>query len=580
MGQALVAAIKVGPGVAGEGRWPASPGEPSLDTHHLQWGPVPLRTAALTVLALSLIVPTALVGISSTQALSEPALDPAERGAWSDPIPAPASAEHAAVLPTGEVLIYQTAENVQLWDPGTGEFVDVSMDTHESINCAGLAMLPDGRLLAVSGHSHAHLGVPDPESPGTGIWSGHRETFIFDPWNRTWIEGPELSQGRYYPTAITLGDGSVLTVSGNDESGGPAETVERMVPGEGWSTLPSAERSMDFYPRLHQLPNGDVVRVGQEQRSLFLDTDTWTWSQGPDGNYGQRWGGVSAMLPGLDRVLVTGGGSWGFGGEGHQTAGVLRDDVGGIAENVVDGLTTGGQPATGHTEVLDLSGDEPTFEETEPMTFPRRDLALVLLADGDALAVGGGSGWEAFPGWVEHARSPELFDAEDETWSLMAPADRHRGYHSTAVLLPDGRVLVGGGDVEASTTGADEEPASSTISIFSPPYLFQGSRPSIETAPDKVTYGDGSFTVTSPDAGDVSEVTLVRMGATTHSLNTDQRVLEPSFTRDGTALTVDAPDDGARAPPGAYMLFLVDGEGVPSVAATVMVGPGGTLAAS
>lgn len=540
------------------------------------------NAAPITLLALTLLVPAMVLAIAPT---AEPATstlsDPATHGAWSDPIPVPVSAEHMATLPTGEVLVYQTAEDAHLWDPATGELTPVPTGSHASPNCAGLAILADGSLLTVSGHSHAHgpeVGqVPSPDELTPSTWAGNRLTLTFDPETRTWEQGPDLDQARYYPTAITLDDGSVLTVSGNDETGGPAETVERLAPGPGqaWETIDPAEQEMDFYPRLHLLPSGDVVRVGQEQQALFLEQETWTWQDGPIGHYGQRWGGSSVLLPGLDQVLVTGGGSWGFGSEGHQTAEVLRDDVPGVAENVVDGLVQGSTPATGHTEILDLSGDEPTFREVEPMTFPRRDLNTVLLPTGDVLAVNGGMGWEPIPGWVEHARSPEIFDTTEETWSLMAPADRHRGYHSTAALLPDGRVLVGGGDFEASTTTppTDEgEPLAPTLEIYSPPYLFQGDRPTIATAPQEITYDEGTFSVSSAEAGTVAGAALVRMSSVTHSLNTDQRYLQPDVSVQGSSVTIDAPTSPTEAPPGPYMLFLISQDGVPSVAEIVMVG--------
>lgn len=543
---------------------------------------MPRHPVPLALLAIALLVPTLVLAIAPTgEPATQGALDPAVHGAWSEPVPVPVSAEHMAMLPTGKVLVFQTAEDAHLWDPATGELEPVPTGTHDSPNCAGLAILADGSLVTVSGHSHAHgpeVGqVPDPESLAPSTWAGNRLTLAFDPATEAWTQGPDLEQARYYPTALTLDDGSLLTVSGNDEDGGPAETVERLAPGpdQAWETIASAEREMDFYPRLHLLPSGDLVRTGQEQQALFLDRETWTWEDGPTGHHGQRWGGASVLLPGLDQVLVTGGGSWGFGSEGHQTAGVFRDDTAGVAENVVDGLVQGSTPATGHTEILDLSGDEPTFREVDPMTFPRRDLNTVLLPTGDVLAVNGGAGWEPIPGWAEHARSPEIFDTEEETWSLMSPGDRHRGYHSTALLLPDGRVLVGGGDFEAGTssTATDPENATSpTLELYSPPYLFQGQRPTIETAPEEVAYDEGTFAVTSPDADDVAGAALVRMSSVTHSLNTDQRHLDLDVSVQGTSVTIEAPSSPTQAPPGPYMVFLISQEGVPSVAEIVMVG--------
>ena len=103
-----------------------------------------------------------------------------------------------------------------------------------------------------------------------------------------------------------------------------------------------------------------------------------------------------------------------------------------------------------------------------------------------------------------------------------------------------------------------------TYEIFSPPYLFNGARPVIQSAPTSLTYG-ASFTITTTDASTITRVALVRPGATTHADNFDQRYVDLSFTVGSGTIQATAPVSGSQAPPGYYMLVIVNSNGVPSV---------------
>jgi hypothetical protein len=294
-----------------------------------------------------------------------------------------------------------------------------------------------------------------------------------------------------------------------------------------FTTLPaSATRDMAFYPRMFTLPDGRIVRVGQERPTLFFDPATSSWATGPKMTFGARTRGSAVMLPGAQQILAVGGAT----------------DTG----------------ATATAEILDLSGSKPVWRPTGSMHDPRRNLNAVLLPDGKVLAIGGNRGVGDYEDPVYRS---ELFDPTTGRWSVAATQTAPRAYHSTALLLPDGRVL---------SAGQSNGPLQTTAEIYSPPYLFAGPRPAIDQSPSAVTYGS-SFEIRTTQASSIDNVVLIRAGSVTHGVNFDQRSVELSFNAGDDALSVTGPGSNREAPPGWYMLFLVDGAGVPSVARWVHV---------
>jgi hypothetical protein len=219
-----------------------------------------------------------------------------------------------------------------------------------------------------------------------------------------------------------------------------------------------------------------------------------------------------------------------------------------------------GEP-TRTAEVIDLNQPAPSWRYTEPMTYPRRQFNATLLPDGKVLVTGGtaSAGFSELAGAV-HA--PELWDPATGKWSIMASNQVTRVYHSTTLLLPDGRILsTGSGDGPGLPRELNAE-------IFSPPYLFRGPRPVITGAPGEVGYG-AAFYVPTPDAGRVARVTLVRLSSVTHAFDQNQRFSDLAFRKTAGGLTVAAPETRMGAPPGHYLLFILDGLDVPSSAKVI-----------
>jgi hypothetical protein len=205
-----------------------------------------------------------------------------------------------------------------------------------------------------------------------------------------------------------------------------------------------------------------------------------------------------------------------------------------------------------------------TWRYTSPMTHARRHLNATMLPDGKVLATGGTSS----PGFSDPAgavHAAEMWDPRTGNWHVLASNSINRVYHSTSLLLPDGRVLhTGSGDGPGL-------PRELSAELFSPPYLYQGQRPEITDLPAAIGYGQ-EFVVLTDDAPQVVRVTLVRLGSVTHAFDQNQRFSELGVRRVAGGLSVRAPASGAIAPPGPYLLFILNAAGVPSVAKFIRVG--------
>ena len=215
----------------------------------------------------------------------------------------------------------------------------------------------------------------------------------------------------------------------------------------------------------------------------------------------------------------------------------------------------GGNPAgTDEARIFDFSAPDAGWRTIGPMAHPRWFPNSALLPDGTLFVVGGGRFYNSDP-----VMEPELFDPETETWRQDAPMEVPRLYHSTALLLPDGRVWVAGTDGETR------------MEVYSPDYLAAGPRPVLYAAPQSVAYGQG-FPVPMADAGDVAAVCFIRLSSVTHAFNTEQRYVPLGFAVTGPEeIQITAPDSAAVAPPGHYMLFIRNGAGVPAVAPIVQL---------
>jgi Ca2+-binding RTX toxin-like protein len=221
-------------------------------------------------------------------------------------------------------------------------------------------------------------------------------------------------------------------------------------------------------------------------------------------------------------------------------------------------LLFGGDTASADT--IDALSPTPAWSPLAPLPERRRNLNTVILPDGKLLTVGGNTTDDDYS---DPQLESLMYDPQSNVWTRMASQTHQRAYHSTALLLPDGRVWSAGDDGPGPLSGGS---ATDTFEIFSPPYLFNGPRPTITSAPATVALG-ATFPVGTPDAN-IAGAALVALGATTHANDMNQRhvSLTPVPRPDGSGVDLTAPASPNVAVPGQYMLFLLNDAGVPSVA--------------
>jgi hypothetical protein len=463
---------------------------------------------------------TGAVLVAAIQQPSE-AGTPSTDGSWTQPFSLPFISMHAAMLPTGKVLLYSADHGVPgkqayLLDPVTLNLQNVGPPAGWDPACSGLSFLGDGRLLVTGGQV------------GTNPVTGPMLTYIFNPFNEQWTRIEDMRKGRWYPSNITLGDGRIVTFTGLDETGDFNPLIELWDPRgtNNWQLL--GQKVMDYYPNLHLLSNGKVFRTSP---NLTRNADTYdvtndVWTVIAQRNVVGRFDCPSVMLPPTpDRFMVMGGSA--------RT-----------------------NPPTASAEIIDLSAPSPQWTMITPMHFAREDFNSVILPNGKIFVVGGrtNDGWPLID-----VLTPETFDPQTLTWTTNASHQVPKSYHSTAILLPDGRVWSGGGDYQPWGE------------IYSPPYLFQGTRPVIQSAPSVIQYGQ-SFKLSFTSSTASNRVALIRNSCATHSVNMDQRYVRLADLTNGSGtFTVTAPATANLAPPGYYMLYVIDQNGIPSVSASVHV---------
>jgi hypothetical protein len=448
----------------------------------------------------------------------------------------------------------QASSKSAVWDLAAQKFTIIPMLW--DVFCNGGTFFADGRCMVVGGTVQYDPFYGDPRIT------------VFDPMTNQFNQLQSMARGRWYATAITLGDGRVLAFSGLDQNGYTDWDVEiyNVAPGNlnlpaGWSPPYTAGWVPPLYPWLHLLPNGTIFYSGSSPNSQIFDPSV---AQNNPNTHGAGWTNVATTYYDLDRTY------------GYSVLLPLLPSNN-YAPRVM--ILGGGQPtATATTEIIDLSQPTPAWAPSGNMPSGARVQGnAVLLPNGQVLALGGSVQDEDVNSATLGA---DLYDPVQRVWSSAGTCSYARLYHSTAILLPDATVVSAGSNPQRGTYEQH-------IEIYSPPYLFTtdgngktiyATRPTIQGAPARIGYGSGgsgtfqvNLDVSNPADANMNSVVLARPGSDTHAWNMEQRVVGLAFTSSSGVLTVNLPPNSNVAPPGYYMLFILNNAGVPSMASWVQV---------
>jgi hypothetical protein len=472
-------------------------------------------------------------GLTGQTTLTVTAVAPANLGAWSQPYYMDIEAIHAILLNTGKVLMFTRPAGdavgptpAVLLDPVANAIARLDFPVPVAIVCAAHTGQTDGTVLIAGGRDDAL----DP------LDAGITNTTFFNPVTQAFTQGAHMAYPRWYPSTVELASGETMVVSGYNYSGVDISRVSELYnpATKLWTALPASANfppvTDDLYPMLFLLPNGNVFDAGPSQTSLIFNTVSNSWGASAKNNYGMRFHGAGVLLPSV-MVMVVGG------------------------TNSPD-MNSGTPTAT--AELISPANSHPAWSYTTPLNFARFNATLLDLPDGTVIEVGGNQ----MDKYGQPVEFPEVFDPVKLTWTAQVPQVAARGYHSLAVLLPDGRVMSAGSD---SMT-----PLEKTYEFFSPSYLFKGPRPVITSAPTSLQYAQ-QFPVVTPDASTIARVALIRLASDTHATIFDQRFVDLAWSVNGDSITVTAPPSATSAPPGFYMLDLLNNSGVPAVMPIVLL---------
>ncbi len=485
------------------------------------------------------------------------AQEQSQKGAWGALIPLDLIPVSVANLPDGRLMTWSSKYRLsfgsgdgftytQIFDPfaSSGNQVlprSVSETNHEMF-CPGINNLPDGRILVAGG-------------------STSERTTIYDPTTGVWSRADDMNLPRGYQGNVTLLDGSVFTLGGSWSGGRGGKSAELYSPESGWVSIPSIQGEL--------LLEGNDSNIDERQQGIYRsDNHAWLWAA-PNGKIFHAGPGTDMHwidVRDLNNPTVQNLGD--RAGDTYSMNGTTAMfDIGKLLKVGGSRTYSGGTPASDKTFIIDINSEAPNVTPVNGFKRARAMHNSTVLPDGKVLITGGLKTAKVFTD-VGAEYVGEIYDPSTNTWVDTAPMQVPRTYHSVAILMADARVFVGGGGLCGNCGDKNHLDAE----IYSPPYLFSNdgslaARPTV-SAPELADY-NSIISVSGSES--INSFNLIRLSSATHSVNNEQRRIPLSFTSAGTAYDLEIPDR-ALLPPGYYMLFALDGAGVPSIAEILKIG--------
>lgn len=476
-----------------------------------------------------------------------PATGDPVRGTFSPVAPWPLVGLHAVLTADGRVLSYGTKTNgvqtgyyvYDVWDPQLG----LGLDSHKTLPnttavdlfCNAQQLLPSGDIEMYGGDI---LRVPQDFSSNLPT----DDTNLFRGADDSLIRTGKMKRKRWYASATVLPNGEVY-IQGGD---GGKDLPEVRANNGTFRLLTTADTNYlaSFYPRNFVAPDGKIFGIAYTQMFRIDPSGTGTLTRMGKFTSGNTGGSSTAVMFRPGRILQVGGG-------------------------IDDSL------ASRNASIIDINSGTPVITALPLVTYRRHWPNATVMADGRVFLSGGSTANNNPVNGV--AYTSEIFNPTTNTWSLGATAKQMRLYHSTSLLLPDATVLtLGGGALGAGNPGPQ---LNLNAEVYFPPYLFNANgtpanRPIISSAPMSVSPAT-KFRIGTPTPSAISRVTMIKSGSVTHSFDMDQRFLQLPFTVIGSELEATLPANTFETPPGFYLVFVINSQGVPSEAAMMRVNVAG-----
>ncbi|GGT10749.1 DUF1929 domain-containing protein [Streptomyces atratus] len=377
-------------------------------------------------------------------------------------------------------------------------------------------------------------------------FQGIREAFEFDPVAEKYITVDPMNEARWYPTLTTLRDGRVLALSGLDEIG-------QIVPG----------KDEIYDPKTRKWQYTGIVRRFPTYPAVFLLNDGKLFYSGSNAGYGPadvgREPGIWDLATNRFRKIP----GMGDADEMETSATVRLPPAQDEKFMVIGGGGVGeSDRSSAKSRLVDLKDPAPRFRDGASLEEGTRYPSASLLPDDSLLVTGGSNDYRGRGG--SNVLQARLYDPRTDTYKRVADPAVGRNYHSGSVLLPDGRVMVFGSDsLYADRANTRPGVFEQRIEIYTPPYLYRGSRPELTAGPKSIRRG-GTGRFTTARGATITSAKLMRPSAVTHVTDTDQRSVALGLKRTAGGITVTVPGNRALVPSGWYMLFVTDDRGTPS----------------
>lgn len=482
-----------------------------------------------------------------------PANDPASQGKWTVlDYQMPIRAMHSTLLKNGKILLIAGSGNsvdnfeagsfkASVFDPISGVFN--TLDVPKDMFCAGHTTLPDGRVL-IQGGTKSY-----PSTPTGADYGGLKDSWIFNPDNNTFTPTNDANEGHWYPTLTVLGDGDVWMAGGlKEDTTGAVNTEHFDADTNQWLPTWQVPQTWSFwglYPHMFLMQDGRLFYSGGHVfgnglpgtgSSIYNPTTSAITDILGLRQKDMRDQSASVLLPPAQdqKVMITGGGN-------INTA----------------------NPALGLTDIIDLKQTVPAYQPGPDLPGQgKMYVNATILPDRTVMISNGG---RLNRDDSTNVLTAAIYDPVTNAMKSVAADPIGRNYHSSAVLLPDGRVVALGSN-----------PANGTfemrISVYQPPYLFKTARPQISNVPPQATYGQNiNFNVSTALGKNIKWAQLSRPMSVTHQMDSNMRLVDLPISVQNGVGTVAIPTNRNLLPPGPYMLTVTDSDGVPSIADWVTV---------